>query len=146
MTAQGPLAGRRVLVTGGHRRLGRAVALDLAAAGADVAVHHRHGGEEAVSVVEAIRALGCRAISVQAELTEPTRVAALLGHATDTTAVTHYARRSAGSRTLIASREVALPAPAEEAVALVRPGKVFRPTTNSVGQPDVECGGPTLSP
>ncbi|WP_145980743.1 site-specific integrase [Magnetospirillum sp. ME-1] len=76
----------------------------------------------------------------------PAEVAALLGHATDTTAVTHYARRSAGSRTLIASREVALPAPAEEAVALVRPGKVFRPTTNSVGQPDVECGGPTFSP
>lgn len=80
MTAQGALAGRRVLVTGGHRRLGRAVALDLAAAGADIAVHHRHGGEEALSVVDAIRALGRRAISVQAELSEPTRVAALLGH------------------------------------------------------------------
>jgi len=75
-----PLAGRRVLVTGAHRRLGRAVALDLAAAGADIAVHHRHAGDNALAVAAAIRDLGRRAIVVQAELTEPARVAALLAH------------------------------------------------------------------
>ena len=81
MTAHSlPLLGRRVLVTGGHRRLGRAVALDLAAAGADIAVHHRHAGEEAMAVAQEIRALGRRAVVLQAELTEPARVAALLAH------------------------------------------------------------------
>ena len=40
-------AGRTVLVTGGARRLGRAIALDLAAAGWQVAVHYRGSLQEA---------------------------------------------------------------------------------------------------
>lgn len=44
-------AGRTVLVTGGARRLGRAIALDLAAAGWQVAVHYRGSAEEAAQTV-----------------------------------------------------------------------------------------------
>src|SRR3954467_1419831 len=44
-------AGRTVLVTGGARRLGRAVALDLAAAGWQVAVHYRGSAAEAQQTV-----------------------------------------------------------------------------------------------
>lgn len=40
-------AGRTVLVTGGSRRLGRTIALELAAAGWQVAVHHRESEQEA---------------------------------------------------------------------------------------------------
>ena len=42
-----PLAGRVALVSGGARRTGRAIAMALAAAGADVVVHHRHSHTEA---------------------------------------------------------------------------------------------------
>jgi pteridine reductase len=53
-----PVAGSRVLVIGGARRLGRAIALGLAQHGADVAVNARAGGAEAEATADAIRALG----------------------------------------------------------------------------------------
>jgi pteridine reductase len=52
------LAGSRALVIGGARRLGRAIAIDLAAHGADVAVSSRTGGAEARETADEIRALG----------------------------------------------------------------------------------------
>ncbi|QDU69716.1 SDR family NAD(P)-dependent oxidoreductase [Engelhardtia mirabilis] len=60
-------AGRRALVTGAGVRVGREIALELARAGADVAIHvnRSHGpGEE---TAEAVRALGRRAIVVAAD-------------------------------------------------------------------------------
>jgi 3-oxoacyl-[acyl-carrier protein] reductase len=62
------LAGRRALVTGAARRTGKALALALAAEGADVAVHYRHSAEEAEATAEAVRALGQDAVAVQADL------------------------------------------------------------------------------
>ena len=53
-----PLPGSRALVIGGARRLGRAIALGLAAHGADVAVTSRTGGSDAEEAADAIRALG----------------------------------------------------------------------------------------
>lgn len=56
------------IVTGASRGIGRAVAIELAAQGADVAVNYaRHGGE-AEEVAEAIRRLGRRAILCQADV------------------------------------------------------------------------------
>jgi NAD(P)-dependent dehydrogenase (short-subunit alcohol dehydrogenase family) len=69
-----PLAGRVALVTGGAKRLGRAIALRLAQEGADVVVHYgksRAGANEAVSEIEA---LGRRAVAIHAELTKASSI------------------------------------------------------------------------
>jgi 3-oxoacyl-[acyl-carrier protein] reductase len=61
------LTGRVALVTGGSRGLGRAIALALAAQGADVAVNYRGNRPAADEVVAAITALGRRAIAIQGD-------------------------------------------------------------------------------
>jgi NAD(P)-dependent dehydrogenase (short-subunit alcohol dehydrogenase family) len=63
------LQGKVALVTGAGKRLGRAVALRLAAEGAGVAVHYRASGTEAQEVVEAIKGAGGNAVAIPAELT-----------------------------------------------------------------------------
>jgi NAD(P)-dependent dehydrogenase (short-subunit alcohol dehydrogenase family) len=74
------------LVTGAGKRIGRAIALGLARAGWDVAVHYRSSEREAAATVEAIRALGRQAAALQADLAVedevrnlPARAAAALG-------------------------------------------------------------------
>ena len=62
------LTGRIALVTGASRGIGKAVALTLAASGADVAVNYRERGSEAIDVLETIHAMGRRAIAVPADV------------------------------------------------------------------------------
>ncbi|QQS12163.1 MAG: SDR family NAD(P)-dependent oxidoreductase [Rhodospirillales bacterium] len=71
------LAGRVALVTGASRGIGRAVALALGAAGADVAVNFRAKAAEADAVVAALRALGRRAVAVGADVSDAAAVAAM---------------------------------------------------------------------
>jgi 3-oxoacyl-[acyl-carrier protein] reductase len=59
---------RVALVTGASRGIGRAIAIALAAAGADVAVNYRKEQVAAEEVCAEIRQLGRRAISVQADV------------------------------------------------------------------------------
>lgn len=59
---------KTVLVTGAGRRIGRAIALDLAAHGWVVAVHYRHSRGEAVAAVREIESRGGKAVEVQADL------------------------------------------------------------------------------
>jgi pteridine reductase len=66
---QKKLSGRVALVTGAGKRIGRAVALRLAAEGADVAVHYGKSETEAQEVVAQIQKLGRRAVALQADLT-----------------------------------------------------------------------------
>ncbi len=66
------------LVTGAGRRLGREIALGLARAGWDIAVHYRHSHDEAREVAQAIAALGRRAITLQCDLSDEEAVRALL--------------------------------------------------------------------
>lgn len=62
------------VVTGGHKRVGRAVALWLAQAGADVAVLFRNDSGAAAEVVQAATGMGRRALAVQVELTDSAAV------------------------------------------------------------------------
>lgn len=65
------LEGRTALVTGGNRGIGRAVALLLAQAGADVALTFRSRAEEAAAVVRNIEALGRRALASGGDHSDP---------------------------------------------------------------------------
>ena len=56
------------LVTGGARRLGRAMALALAARGVDVVVHYASSAEAAAQTVADLKALGVNAVALQADL------------------------------------------------------------------------------
>lgn len=73
----------RALITGGARRLGRAMALELAGRGYDVAVHYGGSEEAATEVVAEIEALGRRAVALQADLLDETQVSALVGRAAE---------------------------------------------------------------
>ncbi|MCP3705653.1 SDR family oxidoreductase [Paraburkholderia sp. CNPSo 3274] len=64
------LAGKTALVTGASRGIGRAAALALAQAGAQVIVHYGHRGHDAEVVVAQITAAGSRARAIQADLAE----------------------------------------------------------------------------
>jgi 3-oxoacyl-[acyl-carrier protein] reductase len=67
---EGVLAGRVALVTGGGRGIGRGIALELAAAGAAVAVNYRRDEAAADEVVGIITAAGGRASAIQASISE----------------------------------------------------------------------------
>jgi NAD(P)-dependent dehydrogenase (short-subunit alcohol dehydrogenase family) len=65
------LSGKTALVTGASRGIGRATALALAKAGAQVLVHYSSGETEATAVVAEIRQAGGRAEKVAADLRAP---------------------------------------------------------------------------
>jgi NAD(P)-dependent dehydrogenase (short-subunit alcohol dehydrogenase family) len=69
------------LVTGAARRIGRAIAIDLARRGLRVAVHHRSAGDDAAEVVGTIAAGGGRAVALVADLADDDAVAGLVGRA-----------------------------------------------------------------
>jgi NAD(P)-dependent dehydrogenase (short-subunit alcohol dehydrogenase family) len=69
-----PLRGQKALVTGGARRIGRALALTLAQAGADVAITYRGSDEEARQTVEDLQRLGVKAIAAFCNVREEASV------------------------------------------------------------------------
>lgn len=71
----------RALVTGAGKRLGRAMAVFLAARGHDVAVHYATSADEAAETVAAVQALGRRAVALQADLLDEAAVATLVPRA-----------------------------------------------------------------
>ena len=66
------------LVTGAARRIGRAIALDLAAAGWPVCVHYNASAGEAEAVVAEIKAAGGRAVALAADLADAEAVQRLI--------------------------------------------------------------------
>lgn len=67
MTSE-PLLGKAALVTGGARRIGREIALQLAAAGAEVTITYRTSRAEAEDTIKAIKDLGRLAIAVECDV------------------------------------------------------------------------------
>jgi NAD(P)-dependent dehydrogenase (short-subunit alcohol dehydrogenase family) len=74
---------RVALVTGGARRIGRAIALMLGEADWDVAVHYHASRQEADAVVAEIKSKGRRAVALEADLMREDEVASLVGRASE---------------------------------------------------------------
>ena len=68
------LTGKKALVTGSSRGIGRGIALALARQGADVAINYRSSKEKAEAVVKEIRKMGCNSLSVQADVSQKDQV------------------------------------------------------------------------
>ncbi len=69
------------LITGGGVRIGRAIALQLAARGIDLAIHYRTSADAAEQTAAEARALGVRAVTLAADLEETATVANLVAAA-----------------------------------------------------------------
>jgi 3-oxoacyl-[acyl-carrier protein] reductase len=81
--ASRPLAGRVALVTGAGRGIGRGIAIELAGAGAVVAINYRRDAESALEAVAEIEADGGRAIAVAASVTDVNGVDGLAASVTE---------------------------------------------------------------
>ena len=77
------LQGKTALVTGASRGIGKACALLLAQAGANVAVNYRQNEAAADETVEAIQAIGVEATAVQADISCSEGVEALISASTE---------------------------------------------------------------
>ncbi len=69
---------RIALITGAAKRLGKSMALALAEAGWDVAVHYHHSESEARATVDQIQHMGRAALALYADLASPAEAAALI--------------------------------------------------------------------
>ena len=72
-----PLKGQVALVTGAGKRIGQAIALTLAQAGADVIVNYNQSREGAEATVRQIESLGVRSVALSADVSRPKQVAAM---------------------------------------------------------------------
>src|SRR5262245_18871953 len=71
--------GRRALVTGGSRGVGRVLVRELARQGAEVFVNYKQDDDGARRAVEDVRAAGGAATAVKANLTSPDEIRAMFG-------------------------------------------------------------------
>lgn len=77
------LAGKTVLVTGGARRLGKAIALAMAEAKAQVAVTYLSSADEAAQTVSEIERKGAKALAVRCDVREESSVAQAVAEVLD---------------------------------------------------------------
>lgn len=81
MTQQKGIQHQHALVTGGNRGIGAAMATAIAAAGCDVTINYREGRDAAEQTAEAVRLASGRAAIVQADVSDPASVIALVRQA-----------------------------------------------------------------
>ena len=81
MTSTRPLQGQKAIVTGANSGIGRAVAIALGGAGADVVVNHRDGEDAAMDVVRTIAQAGSRALAHRADISREAEVKELFQRA-----------------------------------------------------------------
>jgi 3-oxoacyl-[acyl-carrier protein] reductase/pteridine reductase len=115
------LSGKSALVTGGARRIGRAIALSLAQTGASVALTYRTSASEAAQTASEIEALSCRALAVECDV----RSEASVRQALDTT-IAQFGRLDV----VVNNAAVFEPAPLES-ITLAQWDRVFE--TNARG-------------
>ena len=73
-----PLAGKTALVTGGARRIGKAIVLALAGSGVHVAIHYNTSEAEAAETVAAAKRFGVRAWKIEADLSSTANALSLM--------------------------------------------------------------------
>src|SRR5678810_683514 len=78
MSDQKQFVGRVAIVTGGTRGIGRAIALELAKRGADVAFNYAKSAEAAESLKSELEALGVRSLAVQCDVASTEAAAAMV--------------------------------------------------------------------
>lgn len=76
--SQNSLSGKIVIVTGGSRGIGKAIALKLAEQGANIAINYNKADSEAQAVVEAVKQMGVEAQAIQADVAVTTEAARLI--------------------------------------------------------------------
>ena len=106
MTAEGGLAGRTAVVTGSGRNIGRAIALALAAEGANVVVNGHTSRERVDAVVAEVRALGVGGLGVMADVADPEQVRLLVDQATEAFGAVDVAVSNVGQRRRQAFEEI----------------------------------------
>jgi 3-oxoacyl-[acyl-carrier protein] reductase len=72
------LSGRVALVTGGSRGIGRAIAVGLAEAGADVAINYVANETAATGALSAVKAAGQRGMAIRADVADAAAVTAMV--------------------------------------------------------------------
>ena len=70
--------GKTALITGGAKRIGRSIALELAKKGAHILLHYRHSEKEARETCSEVKALGVSCSLVQADLSQAKEISKML--------------------------------------------------------------------
>lgn len=96
MSDQKPFAGRAAIVTGGTRGIGRAIAVELAQRGADVAFNYAKSAEAADALKSEIESLGVRALSLQCDVGNTAAAAEMVQQVKDTFGRVDYLVNNAG--------------------------------------------------
>src|SRR5918998_569531 len=96
MSDQKPFAGRAAIVTGGTRGIGRAIVLELARRGADVAFNYATSAEAADALKAELETLGVRALSVQCDVANTEAAAEMVKQVKDAFGRIDYLVNNAG--------------------------------------------------
>ena len=77
------IRGKTALITGGAHRVGKAITLMLAQAGANVVINYHRAADEAQATLAAAEALGVKALALQADVADRTAVAQMVAAITE---------------------------------------------------------------